>query len=43
MIDPEYYTVAHGDGQTTASAEADVDVGSHTICRAARRTRSTPD
>ena len=29
-IDPAYYTVAHGDGQTTASAEADLDVGSYT-------------
>jgi transposase len=28
MIDPAYYTVAHGDGQATASCEASVDVGS---------------
>src|SRR6266550_2652828 len=28
-IDPAYYTVAHGDGQTTAPAEAGVDVGGH--------------
>jgi hypothetical protein len=27
-IDPPYYTVADGDGQTTAAREADVDVGS---------------
>jgi hypothetical protein len=26
-IDPAYYTVADGDGQTTRAREADVDVG----------------
>jgi hypothetical protein len=26
-IDPAYYTVADGDGQTTAAREAGVDVG----------------
>ena len=28
MIDPSYYTVAHGDGQTTAPRTASVDVDS---------------
>jgi hypothetical protein len=28
-IDPTYYTVAHGDGQATASGEAGIDVGGH--------------
>jgi hypothetical protein len=27
MIDPAYYTDADGDGQTTATREAEVDVG----------------
>jgi hypothetical protein len=28
VLDPAYYAVADGDGQTTAPHEADVDVGS---------------
>lgn len=27
MIDPAYYTVANGDGHTTAARETDTDVG----------------
>ena len=36
-IDPAYYTVSHGDGQTTAASEADGDVGRDTRSAAHRR------
>jgi hypothetical protein len=39
MIDPAYYTVAHGNGQTTTSAEAGVDLDRDT---GAATHRSTP-
>ena len=47
-IDPAYYTVAHGNGQTTPSRDAGVDVGGHTgpaaECRASvlQATESDP-
>src|SRR5687768_14692524 len=36
-IDPAYYTVAHGDGQTTTASEADIDVGCDTRSATHRR------
>jgi hypothetical protein len=36
-IDPAYYTVADGDGQTTMAREADVDVGGDRRSAAERR------
>ena len=47
MIDPAYYTVAHGHGQTTMSRDAGVDVGGHTgaaaECRASVLSAIEPD
>ena len=46
-IDPAYYTVAHGNGQTTTSRDASVDVGGHpgpaAECRASVLSAPEPD
>ena len=46
-IDPAYYTVAHGNGQTTTSRDASVDVGGHpgpaAECRASVLLAPEPD
>jgi hypothetical protein len=43
MNDPAYYTVADGDGQTTAAREAVFDVGGDQRPALVRRIRSTHD